>query len=179
LEYPDYFLFGKVTRAHGIKGELRVYLDVDEVDYYQDLDLKQLWFPEKGNILRPFELENIQFIPNVNEAIIQLKNIHSRTDAERWCGKPFYLPDDLLPELEDEDDFYYHDIIGFQVIDHLLGNLGTLENYMEMPAQDLLVVSYQDRELLIPAVEVFIAEVNFDTQTVHTSLPEGYLDLFN
>jgi 16S rRNA processing protein RimM len=178
VEYPDYFLFGKVIRAHGIKGELRIYLDVDDITYYQDLALNQLWFPEKGNILRPMELEAIQFIPNVNEAIIQLKNIHSRTDAERWCGKSFYLPDDLLPELDD-DDFYYHDIIGFHVKDHLLGELGTLDNFMEMPAQDLLVVSYQDRELLIPVVDAFIAEVNFDTRTVHTSLPEGYLDLFN
>ena len=176
MEFPDYFVLGAVMKPHGIKGELKVFLDVDDPHYYNDL--KRIFLIVK-NELCEFPVESIQVLRE-QEAILKLKNINSRTDAEHWSGKDLYLPVSELPPLEEEDDFYYHDIIGFLVNDHILGEMGRITNFMEMPAQDLLVIApLNGKEILIPAVDEFIYEVDFDAETVFTTLPEGFMELFD
>lgn len=88
-----------------------------------------------------------------------------------------FLPLDQLPQLE-EGQFYFHEIIGFQVEDENEGPLGTVKDVYEAGEQYLIAMNYQDREVLIPLNDDIIPKVNKEKKIVHTRLPEGLLDVY-
>ena len=66
--------------------------------------------------------------------------------------KSVYLPLDQLPELSN-DQFYFHEIIGFEVIDSLQGPIGTIKGVNDASSQVLLEVEHNKRQILIPLVD--------------------------
>lgn len=68
---------------------------------------------------------------------------------------------------------------GFKVIDDELGEVGTVEDVVEYPAQLLLQVRRADNDelLLVPAVDEIVRSVDFDTETVSVNLPSGIMEL--
>ena len=91
-------------------------------------------------------------------------------------GKSVYLPLDQLPKL-DEDQFYFHEIIGFEVIDSLQGQIGTITGVNDRSSQVLLEVEYNYRQILIPLVDELIQQLDKQKKQLYLSIPEGLLDL--
>src|SRR5690349_17914984 len=96
---------GRIGAAHGIKGEVRVQSFTEE-----PLALKG-YGPFTTN--RPgltIEIENARGTTNM--LVARIKGVPDRTAAERLNGVELYVDRALLPEPEDEDDFYHADLIG-------------------------------------------------------------------
>ena len=58
-----------------------------------------------------------------------------------------YLPLQLLPKLS-EDKFYYHEIIGFKVVDENYGDVGIIIGINDSSAQPLFVIKNNEKEIL-------------------------------
>jgi len=71
-----------------------------------------------------------------------------------------------------EDDF-----TGFALFDKVLGPIGIVEGIEEYPNQLLIKTRYLGTEVLIPAVEAFITEIDEAKRTIYLQLPEGLLDI--
>lgn len=78
---------------------------------------------------------------------------------------------DDLQEAESEE------LEGMTVEDEVFGPLGILTAVLENPGQTLIEVQNDARELLIPYVDEFVKEVNYETRNILVSLPQGLLDL--
>ena len=90
---------------------------------------------------------------------------------------------------EDDDEFYLEDLIGFAVVAEeagassgraatAAGNLcGTVTDYYDSDANPLFELEIGGRQVLVPAVEEFIARIDFEGRTMHLVLPEGLLTL--
>ncbi len=164
---------GEIRKAHGIKGEVKAYFDVDYLEEYIDMESVYIL---NGNKLTPFFVSKINPIgPNL--AILTLRDVHTREDAEAIFGMEMYLPLDALPELE-EGQFYYHDIIGFSVEDQNLGILGTVKEVQEMPASDLLIMHYKGADVMIPITDQIVLKADVPNGKVFTNLPEGLLEIY-
>jgi 16S rRNA processing protein RimM len=87
-----------------------------------------------------------------------------------------FLPLDLLPELKGKQ-FYFHEVIGFQVVDKDTGPLGTVKEFYAMAAQDLMVMSYQGKEVLIPVNDELVLNADKVNKIVNVDLPTGLVDL--
>ena len=98
-------------------------------------------------------------------------------EAEPLRNAKLWLPLSELPELEDAQ-FYFHDVIGFQVVDETEGPLGTVENFYELPQQDVLAMRYQGQEVLIPVVDELVSHADMETRQLFVNLPEGLLDIY-
>jgi 16S rRNA processing protein RimM len=109
--------------------------------------------------------------------LLKLRGIDRIEEAEPLRGSQLYLPLAELPALED-DQFYFHDVIGFTVVDENLGELGTVENFYELPQQDMLAMRYQGQEVLIPVVDELVSHADHEKKQVHVNLPEGLLDVY-
>lgn len=168
----DYFVWGHITKPHGIKGEVKVYINSDDPRYYSKL---KTVFLESKHALIECKILGINILTD-NESILKLENITSRTEAEFWCGKSLYLPLKFLPPVS-KKGFYYHDIIGYKAFDEKYGELGSVEDVLGSPAQDLMQINFQDKELLIPIVDHFILEINTSEKYIKFNLPEGYIEL--
>ena len=163
---------GRITKTHGIKGEVNIWLDVDYPDEYEDLESV---FVEVKNELVPYFVEKILIRPN--QTIVQFEDIDTFEKAETLVGASLYLPLDTLAELE-EDQFYYHEIVGFQVVDKTLGALGKVNTVYSMQVQDLVSMEYQSKEVLIPMSDQIVLLADKEAKILHVDLPEGLIDVY-
>ena len=168
----DCFELGKITKTHGLKGEVILWLDVDFPEDYEDLE--SLFLEVKGELV-PYFIESYRL--SGNRAIVHFEDVDSFEKAELMINLQAFLPLEELPEL-DSDQFYYHEIIGFQIVDKNLGNLGTVQTVHSMQAQDLLVMDYKGKEVLIPVIDEIILQAEKEQKILHVNLPEGLLEVY-
>jgi 16S rRNA processing protein RimM len=82
-----------------------------------------------------------------------------------------------LPQLE-EGQYYFHELIGFDVLDETLGLIGPVQIIYDLETQDLLGVTHQGKEVLIPIQDGIILKVDKAAKKVYCQLPEGLLDIY-
>ena len=163
---------GYVQKTHGLQGEVLLVLDVADPEEYAEMDSL---FLEVKNQLIPYSIQKIDV--RRNTAIVKFEETDTFEKAKSLVGCKLFLPLDNLPEL-DEDDFYYHDVMGYAVLDTHLGRLGIVSNFYELPRQDLLAMQYQGKEVLIPVNDDIVIGVNHEKKELLTNLPEGLLDVY-
>jgi len=173
MENDDFYYLGKVLKTFGNKGQLIILLDVDDSASYENLESV---FVEIDHERVPFFIETIDIQPN-NKAIVQFLDVASKEEAEVFVSRELFLPLSLLPKKK-EGSFYHHEIIGFTVIDVNHGNIGLVEDLIEMPMQTLLQVRNKDREILIPVVDEIIKKVDRKTRILTVEAPEGLIELY-
>lgn len=172
MQKEDCFYLGKITKKHGFKGNLIIHLDTDEPELYNNLESV---FIEKDGILVPFFFESVQLY-SLQKLLIRFEDI-SPEEAESLIGRDLYLPLSFLPEL-DGNDFYYHEIVGFLVIDKNFGELGLVKRINDNSPQALLEIEKEDKNILIPIVDEWILEVNREENFILIQTPEGLIDLY-
>ena len=111
------------------------------------------------------------------KALAKFEDLNSIEQVETLVGAEVYLPLTELPEL-DEDQYYYHELIGFEVIDEVLGLIGPVQIIYDLETQDLLGVTHQGKEVLIPIQDGIISKVDKAAKKVYCQLPEGLLDIY-
>ncbi|WP_081910331.1 ribosome maturation factor RimM [Thermopetrobacter sp. TC1] len=102
-------VMGVITSAHGIRGEVKIrsFTETPEdIAAYGPLLL------DDG----PQEVEILRLRPTKGAFIARLKGVEDRNAAELLRGCKLKLPRERLPEPEDEDTFYYSDLVGLKAI---------------------------------------------------------------
>ncbi|MBN3580965.1 16S rRNA processing protein RimM [Algoriphagus aestuarii] len=167
------FQLGYVAKVHGLRGEVVVMLDTDNPEDYEDLE--HLFLEQKSRLV-PFFLEHFVLQPG-NKALAKFEDYDSLDQVEDLVGTEVYLPLTELPELED-DQYYFHELIGFEVFDEAKGLLGTVQVVYDLETQDLLGVTHQGKEVLIPIQDGIIQKVDKAAKKVFCHLPEGLLEIY-
>lgn len=172
MQKEDCYYLGKITKLHGFKGNLILHLETDEPELYENMESI---FVETNGMLVPFFFEFIQ--PHTGGKLLVKFEDVSPEAAEKLVNKPLYLPLETLPELEGTD-FYYHEIIGFKIIDAKHGEIGTLQSVNDSGIQPLFEIVSGTNEILIPVVDEWILEVNRDEKFIKMETPEGLIELY-
>lgn len=172
MNADNFFYFGAIIRPHGIEGAIVAALDVDHPGSYANLNTAYI---ELNDELVPFTIKEISV--NDNTALIQFKNVNSAGDAELIIGNEIYLPIEKLPHLEG-NQFYYHEIKGFQLIDKLFGAVGEIVQVFDMPQQGIAQVFYNNREVLIPLKDDFIDSIDRANKNLYMNLPDGLIQVY-
>ena len=172
MRLDDCFQLGHVTKPHGLKGEVSIYLDTDYPDSYSELESV---FVHQQNNLIPFFIEHIDI--RGDRAIIKFEGVDTEAQAAELRNLPVYLPIDMLPPRKGKD-FYFHEIIGFEVVDKSAGTIGKVQSIYSSGPQDLLSVVHDTKEILIPIHDDIISTVDRDQQRIIVDLPEGLLELY-
>lgn len=174
MRIDDCYQLGYVTKTHGLQGEVNVFLDVDFPEAYEEMESVFLQLSGSGTLI-PFFIENLRF--QKENLILKFEDIDTIEQAESLLKAVLFLPLDQLPQLE-EGQFYFHEIIGYQVEDQNEGPLGTVKDVYEAGDQYLIAMDYQSHEVLIPINDDILLKVDQDQQKVYTQLPEGLLDVY-
>jgi 16S rRNA processing protein RimM len=96
---------GRIGAAHGIKGEVRIQSFTE--DPLGLLDYGPLATNKPGLVIEILEART-----TTNVLVARLKGVPDRSAAEKLNGTELYVDRDLLPQIEDEDDFYHADLVG-------------------------------------------------------------------
>ncbi len=169
----DFYYLGKVLKTFGNKGQVMVNLDVDDPEDY--LEMESVFLDLEGERV-PFFIETLE-LKNKRKAIIRFQDVTTLEDAEVYIGREMYLPVSILPPLKG-DQFYFHEVIGFKVLDSRHGDIGILVNILPLPHQSLLQITKGKREILIPLVDEIIQQVDRNTKTIFITAPEGLIEIY-
>ncbi|MBO0359296.1 16S rRNA processing protein RimM [Hymenobacter sp. BT186] len=176
MTLDDCYLLGSIGKPHGLKGFVIAFLDVDDLDAYRKVKSVLLEMPTTPGKLITYDVEKLQ--PQAeNRVMLKLKGINRIEEAEPLRNAKLYRPLAELPKLA-EDQFYFHDVIGYTVVDSELGELGEVETFYELPQQDVLAMRYKGQEVLIPVVDELILRADQEAKKLHVTLPEGLLDVY-
>ncbi|MGZ3723365.1 MAG: ribosome maturation factor RimM [Bdellovibrionales bacterium] len=165
---------GWVKQAHGIRGELFVQLYARKADWLSDLNNIFLLAPKETS-LKSWEVEVCR--PHKDGLILKVKGVNDRNLSETMKRTGVYIPEETL--VADEDDgIYLKRVLDFEVIDPAGVILGKITGFATNGMQDLLrVQTPKGHEALIPFVEAFIVNIDFDKHQVKMDLPQGLIDL--
>jgi len=109
---------------------------------------------------------------------LRFEDVEGEEEADRLIGSSLYLPLSMLPKLTGKR-FYYHEIIGFDVVDNERGLLGKIMSVNDQTPQALLEVkTAEDKEILIPINDNIIREINRIEKIIRVAAPEGLVDLY-
>ena len=172
MRKEDCFFLGTVVAKYSFKGEVLIKLDTDDPEAYLSLES---FLVEVDSRLIPCFTTKVQ-LHKTQLLRVSIEDISSEHEANILIGKSVYLPLDQLPKLAD-DQFYYHEIIGYKVIDSVQGQIGTITGVNDTSSQVLLEVEYNDRQILIPLVDELIQQLDKKQKQLYLAIPEGLLDL--
>lgn len=173
-QFDNYFELGVVVKPHGFKGELAILVDADQPRQYAKS--KALYIEQRGQLV-PFLVQKLS-IPT-ERGYVKLEGVDTTEQALKLKGKTLYLPLDALPKLK-PGQFYYHEIIGFPVIDDTQGPIGTLQDVWESTQQHLLqVISPKGVEVIVPMIEAIVYLVDLEAKEIKTRIPEGLVELYH
>jgi 16S rRNA processing protein RimM len=162
-------IMGRVAAAHGIRGWVKIQPYTEYVDSL--LDYETWWL---GNERGPWREVEVQCEVHGKTLVAQLPDCPDRNAAERLKGLLVAVPRSSLPE-QDEDEYYWMDLIGMSVVNEAGERLGTVANLLETGANDVLCVRGEGGEMLIPFVASAIKQVDLKNRIVRVDWSADYL----
>lgn len=171
MNIEDCYKIGYVLKPHGLKGGLSISIDPDIPNDFSTLDAVLLG---EGESLVPYFI--VDNSVTGNKAFVKFEDVDTLEEAEELTKKTVYLPKSARPKSE-VGEFYDDEVIGCLVDDKQLGQLGIITDVMTAGPNRLLVMEYQEKEILIPINSPFIINVNKSENRVTTELPDGFLDI--
>jgi len=158
----DIVILGRLADPYGIRGWLKLHpfgddpLDWDEIPVW--------WISKDGESWRECGLKGLKV--HGNGVVVLLEGIDDRTAAEAMKGVLVGAPRDALPET-DEDEFYWADLIGLDVINTAEERLGKVVGLLETGAHDVLrVVGDDEVERLLPFVAAVVLTVDKEARLI-------------
>lgn len=173
MRKEECFYLGKIAKKFSYKGEVLIYLDTDEPELYENMESV---FVEINKNLVPFFIENSALHKN-DFLRVKFEDIDNEEQADEVLGCELYLPLSFLPKLEG-NQFYYHEVIGFEIEDQRLGVVGKIVSVNDSTAQPLFEVINGTVEILIPMIDQFLVKIDRENKKVVMNLPEGLVEMY-
>jgi len=164
----ELFPFGRIVGQHGLRGDLRVRPLTDGSDVL--CVASEVYLRDASGRVQRHELARAAL--HKGQVLLRLKGFEGINQAAVFVGSEVLMRLDALPEL-DENEYYWHQIQGLEVVDRKHGLLGTLDEMFTTAAHDIYVVHGPFGEVLIPVVASMVLAVDPDAGRIEVDLPEG------
>jgi len=170
--FQNYFYLGHITKTHGYDGKVVAFIDADDPTAYENMEM--MFLNIRGTLV-PYFIEGRSL--KSNKLILKLQDITTEEQASELVKKEIFLPLSALPELSG-NKFYYHEVKGYTVTDEAFGTVGVIEDILDYPAQAVMQVFHEGKEVLIPVSDAVILKLDRKNKRILIKAPEGLLDLY-
>ena len=164
---------GRIARAHGVGGEVSVEVRTDDPDARFAVGSTLETEPaEKG----PLTVQRARW--HSGRLLVRFDEVVDRDAADALRNTLLVVDSATSAAIDDEDEFWDHDLIGLRVLLLDGSELGRVAEVLHPPGSDVLVVNVgEDREVLVPFVRSIVPEVDVRRGHVVVDPPDGLLDL--
>ena len=168
------FLLGKITKPYSFKGEVVLWMDVDDSAPYEGVDT--LWLPQQSDLV-PYAVESLR--RNKDRFVVRLSDVNTEAAAKQLSGKDVWLPLTEMAPMED-GKFYFHEVQGWTAVDRITGEaVATIVHVVDQGAYPMLEVEFDNgNQGFIPLPEHVKVDVKREEQKLVLDLPEGLLDVY-
>ena len=171
MRTDDCYQIGYIVKTHGLKGEVKIVLDVDAPEQYEELESVYL---ERSGELVPFFVSQLNL--QASGGLIRFEDIDTIEQSAELVGCGLYLPLDQLPK-HGEGHYYYHELIGYEVWQGEM-LIGKVDQIYQPSSQSIASVLHEGREVLIPIADDIVLKVDKQQKRLEVSLPDGLLDIY-
>lgn len=169
----NYFSIGKLVSVFGLQGEFILKHSLGKRASLQGVEA--IFLEERKNSFIPYFVQKAS-VKDHEHTFVKLEGIDTKEDARKLIQTPVYLGEaDFKAQAASSAPLA---MLGYAVHDKELGELGVIEEVIEMPMQVLLKIMYKEKEVLLPLNEQSLVKVDKKGQIVHVDLPEGLLDIY-
>ncbi len=156
---PRWIAVGRITRAHGVKGEV-VVQPLSEVESRFEIG-SQLFLREDD----PNPVTVAHARSHRGRLLVTFEGVRDRDGAEQLAGEFLFVPSSSAPPLP-EGEYWTHDLVGCEVVTDEGGALGPIREIIHTSANDVWVTKGDQGETLIPALRDVVKEVDLSARRV-------------
>ena len=168
MKKKGHVLIGEIVGVHGLKGTNRIRSYADSLSVFKPG--RSIIVRENGGQEKSREIQWVK--PHTGKALISFKGIIEHNQAQALIGAELFASKEELPELE-EDAHFWFDLIGMAVYTTEDKYLGRIESIIETGSNDVYVVQDDKKEVLIPALESVVLDIDIKDKRMQVDLPEG------
>ncbi len=170
IKKEEVYKIGVINKPHGVKGEVSfTFTD----DIFDRVDCDYLILLMDG-ILVPFFIEEYRFRSD-NSALVKFEDIDTAEKARMFTNVEVFFPMKYVEEQDEVTSWNY--FVGFVVDDVNHGTLGVITDVDDATMNVLFVIESEDgNEVLLPAHEEFILDLDHKKKRVKVNIPEGLLE---
>lgn len=164
---------GKIVNTHSLKGEVKV---ISSTDFEEERFKKgsKLLITRGNQLIREVVVQSYR--NHKNFLLVKFEGIDSVEEAEKLKNLQIKIDSDEVGELE-ENEFYFHQIIGCEVFDENDKNLGEIIDILTPGANDVWVIKGENgREILIQYIEDVVKKIDITSKKVNIEVMEGLID---
>jgi 16S rRNA processing protein RimM len=156
-------LMGKIGAAHGVKGEVRI---APFTEYGEDIASYGALATDRPGLTVTIESLRVQ----KNVVVARIQGVRDRSAAEKLNGVSLFVDRAVLPETEDEDEFYHADLLGMEARREDGTVIGTVAALPNFGAGDLIEIRdpRSGDTFLYPFTRAVVPDINLD---------DGYLTI--
>jgi len=160
-----YIAVGRVVAPRGLAGEMKVAPLTDQQEFFavgREL--------QAGDVI--YRIEKTLWLKG--HVCLKLSGIDSVDAAAELRGQSLSVPEALLEPLP-EGQFYLYQVVGMQVYDSEGRHLGEIREVLTTGGNDVYIVQGQQGEILLPAIEDVVKEVDVVASRMVVEPMEGML----
>ncbi len=162
---------GKVLKAHGLKGELKISLfDISSKILLEGINL---WF-YKNNSYQNYKLEKLR--GSSKNIIVKLSEINDRNNVVAFLNKKIFLSKNDYPE-PDENNYHLSDLINLEIFDENNNSYGFVCDAIKLPGNNVLIFNYENKEIMVPIVDYFIELFDFKKKVIKVKNINSLLEI--
>jgi 16S rRNA processing protein RimM len=167
---PHYLAVGRILRPHGVRGELRVEVITSSPERLNQHAYFFLASPDHPEAVRRYPVEKIRW--HRERLLLKLGGCDDRNGADELRGMLVQIPIEEAVPLE-EGEYYHFQLLGVRVETEDGEWLGQVVQVLETGAHDVYVVRGPRGEMLLPAVDELVLELDLESKRMVVHLLPG------
>lgn len=164
---------GKIVNTHSLKGEVKV---ISSTDFEEQRFEKgtELLITRGNQVVKEVTVESYRI--HKNNLLVKFVGIDSIEEAEKLKNLQIKIDSENIGELE-ENEYYFHEIIGCEVFDENGKSLGEISEILTPGANDVWVIKSQNgKEILIPYIGDVVKKIDVENKKIDIEVMEGLID---
>ena len=154
LDQTDFIVIGKITKPHGVHGELRVIPYTDSPERFEWLETVYV-----GDLPEPVVVESVRFHQQL--VLIRLEGFTTREAGQRLRNALLQVSEaDAIPL--DEGEYFLYQLEGLTVVTDTGETLGKLTRVIETGANNVFEVQGDGGEYLLPDIAEVVLDIDFE-----------------
>ena len=173
----EYYLVGRVRRAHGIRGELVIETLTDAPDAFFAAGRRVFAGTPDGDLTPDKrEMRVLHATPFKGGLIVAFEGIGDRTTAEAWRDRTLLVPEDEI-EPPDDGEIFIHDLVGMRVVRATGDEIGEVAEVFELPQGLVFEVRRPvGKPVLLQFDDRTVTQVDSEQRVITVDPLEGLLD---
>lgn len=166
---PEFLVVGKLGKPHGVHGEIMMYVYTEFPERLVPGDVVYI-----GEEHHPLRLTGVR--SHAKGLLLSLAGMEDRETVAELRNSLVQVLTADRPQLP-QGQYYQHQLLGLKVVDEDNMQLGHITGILETGANDVYIIQDKSgREVLIPAIESVILDINLELNQVRVHLLPGLID---